>query len=150
MCKGIALYKKWQRTYVLCRCFLAAAGGYGPPSKPLILFDVQKILVGIHGQLAAGRLVAGDDGAVVHLKGGAGPLLAYAALHRRRQRPGLIVPVDEDQDLFGIRHRADAYRQGLSGDLFRIVAEEAAVYDAGIRCEIPHAGAGGEAGISAH
>ena len=47
---------------------------------PLLLLDVQEVLVGVHGQLAAGRLVAGDDAAVVVLQGGAGPLLAHAPL----------------------------------------------------------------------
>ena len=117
-----------------------------PKLQSFLLLNIQEILVGVHGQFAAGGFVAGDDRAVVHLQGGAGPLLAYAAFHCGGQGAGFVMAVDQDQHFLGIRHSANAHGKGLAGHGFGIVAEEAAVHDAGVRGQVPNARAGRKAG----
>ena len=65
----------------------------GNPLQPFLPLDIQKVLVRIHLQLSAGGFVAGDDRGVVHLQGGAGPLLADGAFDGRGQSAGLVVAV---------------------------------------------------------
>ena len=72
--------------------------------------------------------------------------MADIALHGCRKRTRLVVAVNENEDFFGIRHGADADRQRLGRNRFRIIAEEAGIHDSRIGGQIPNAGAGGEGG----
>ena len=59
--------------------------------QPFLTLNVEEILIRVHGQLAAGLLVAGNDRRVMQLQRRAGPLLAHAALDGRGQCAGLIM-----------------------------------------------------------
>ena len=113
--------------------------------QPLPSLDIQKVFVRIHGQFSAGGFVAGNDGGVVHLQGGAGPLLADGAFDGRGQGAGLVVAVDQDQDFPGIKYRTDADRERLRRHRLRVIPEEAGVDDPRIRGQVAHAGAGRKA-----
>ena len=84
-----------------CFCLL-----YGE-SDSFLFLDIQEVFVGIDGEFAAGGLVAGDDGSVVHLQSAAGPLLADASLHRRGERAGFVVAADEDKNFFRVCNGPD-------------------------------------------
>ena len=77
-----------------------------------VLIDFFEVLVGVHLQLAAGGLVAGDDSVGMELQGADGPGVIHAALYAVAQGAGLVGAADQQQHLLGIAHGAHTDGQG--------------------------------------
>lgn len=107
--------------------------------QSFFLLDIKEILVSIYRKLAARLFVARDNGAVVHLKRRAGPFLADRAFDRRCESSSLVVAADENENLFGIRHGADAYGKSLRGNLLGIISKETGIDDSRIRRKVADA-----------
>lgn len=112
--------------------------------QPFGAFDVEEVFVSVDGHFAAGGFVAGDDRAVVHLEGAAGPLLADAAFHALRKGAGFVVAVNQDEDFLRIHDGADADRQSQGRDLLGVISEETGIDQAGLAGQGAQPGARGE------
>ena len=60
-----------------------------------VLVDFLEVLVGIHLQLAAGSLVAGNDAIGMQLQSADGPCMIYATLYAMTQGTSLVLTIDE-------------------------------------------------------
>ena len=81
--------------------------------QSLTFFKIEEILVAVDLQLAAGRLIAGDDGVFMHLQGTAGNLGADRSLNSCCKSSSLVVAVDDKQDFPCIRDSRDTDRKSL-------------------------------------
>ena len=112
----------------------------------LVLVDLFEILVGVDLQLAAGGLVAGDDAVGMQLQSADRPRMIHAAFDAVAQGARFVVAIDDQQDLLGVAHRADADGQRGLRHLVRVVVEETGVGDKRILGQRAHTRARGQRG----
>ena len=92
-------------------------------------FDVLEVLVSADLELRTGTLVTDNDGLGVHLEGRAGPVLGDSTLDSRLEGTGLVVAVDQDDDLLAVSDCLDTDCQGRAWHCVDVTTEEAGVHD---------------------
>lgn len=94
--------------------------------------DVAEVPVGPDLELGAGVLVADDHSLGVVLQGAGRPQVVDPSLDDGGKGPRLVVAGDEEDDLPGVHHRADADGEGAMGDLLHVAPEKPGIGDAGV------------------